>query len=372
MSKQQLPLPLTSTFLEAMDDVNNSQKLNPKVNQPLINMGIKKDDSLPICTITQEKIDYKDCVKTSCGHYFSCEEFWQWTKQSNKCPNCREELIQRDRSEELALKNLMDRRREIREQVRNAYEELDTIKRKMEDTRATIKLKRKCVDELLEEEDELIDSNVEMKRKLDSNREIFDEMRLYNTNRSQWEKRMKRRERLIIQRGKEKWRTDMKNIHKELITRYWLIKTAYLRKEPKIEEDEEIDFSELNMFKLPPEFEGAEIRVSMCLMDRDNEGEDGAVPLRRVVLQQGEVDEINWDSYDYYYGEPAEEESGPDMSVDVDYSDMPELVESPIVTSPQSPGNVTTTPIIRSYQSLNPQQFRELFNRIQPINGSMS
>ncbi len=126
MSEQQLPS--TSTFVEAMDDINKSQKLNPKADQLLVDMGIKEDDSLPTCTITQEKIDYKDCVKTSCGHYFSCEEFWEWTKQSNKCPNCREELIKRDRSEELALKNLLDRRREIREQVREAYEELDTIK----------------------------------------------------------------------------------------------------------------------------------------------------------------------------------------------------------------------------------------------------
>ena len=140
MSEQ--PLPSTSTFVEAMDDINKTEKLNPKANQLLVDMGIKEDELLPTCTITQEKINYKDCVKTCCGHYFSCEEFWQWTKQSNKCPNCREELIKRDRSEELALKNLLDRRSEIREQVRDAYEELDIIKRKMIDTQATIKLKK--------------------------------------------------------------------------------------------------------------------------------------------------------------------------------------------------------------------------------------
>ena len=193
------------------------KNLNPKAEKLLVDMGIKEDDSLPTCTITQEKIDYKDCVKTSCGHYFSCEEFWEWTKQSNKCPNCREELIKRDRSEELELKNLLDRRREIREQVREAYEELDTIKRKLADTQYTIILKKKCVKELLQEEDDLVDSNLYMEKKLERNREILDEMRLYNTNRSQWKKVMKRRERLAIHRGKERWRTDIKNVHKQLI-----------------------------------------------------------------------------------------------------------------------------------------------------------
>ena len=262
------------------------KNLNPKAEKLLVDMGIKEDDSLPTCTITQEKIDYKDCVKTSCGHYFSCEEFWEWTKQSNKCPNCREELIKRDRSEELALKNLLDRRREIREQVREAYEELDTIKRKMADTKATIKLKKKCVKELLQEEDDLIDSNLYMEKKLESKREILDEMRLYNTNRSQWEKRMKRRERLAIHRGKEIWRTVIKNVHKELITRYWLMKTAHLRKEPKVEEeDEEIDFSELNMFELPPEFAGAETRKTMCMWtEYEGPNEGNHRPIERVRL----------------------------------------------------------------------------------------
>ena len=218
MSEQQLPS--TSTFVEAMDDINKSQKLNPKADQLLVDMGIKEDDSLPTCTITQEKIDYKDCVKTSCGHYFSCEEFWQWTKQSNKCPNCREELIQRDRSEELALKNLLDHRREIREQVRDAYEELDVIKAQKSEYlkrwNNSIKRREDLVEELKQEEKTLMYTNENMENSINRNREILEEMRLYKSNRSQWEKRMKRRERLAIHRGKETWRIDIKNVHKEL------------------------------------------------------------------------------------------------------------------------------------------------------------
>ena len=362
MSEQQLPS--TSTFVEAMDDINKSQKLNPKADQLLVDMGIKEDDSLPTCTITQEKIDYKDCVKTSCGHYFSCEEFWQWTKQSNKCPNCREELIQRDRSEELALKNLLDRRREIREQVRDAYEELDVIKAQKSEYlkrwNNSIKRREDLVEELKQEEKTLMYTNENMENSINRNREILEEMRLYKSNRSQWEKRMKRRERLAIHRGKETWRIDIKNVHKELFKKNfsWLEDELAVREECKPCIDDEVDISELNMFELPPEFAGDENRLSVCISSELRE----YGTCRRVVLEEGEVDEINWDDYQYVnWGE-----TDSDMSIDDDLSDMPELEE--VETPPQSPLNVTNPPpIIRPNQSLNSQQFRELFNSIQPI-----
>lgn len=371
MSEQQLPS--TSTFVEAMDDINKTEKLNPKAEQLLVDMGINKDESLPTCTITQEKIDYKDCVKTSCGHYFSCEEFWEWTKQSNKCPNCREELIKRDRSEELALKNLLDRRREIREQVREAYEELDIIKRKMADTQATIKLKKKCVKELLKEEDELIDSTVEMERKLESNREILDEMRLYNTNRSEWKKRMKRRERLAIHRGKERWRNKMKIVHKELFSDSWIEDEEGLKQELDPYYDE-IDISEINMFDLPQEFAGNENRLSTCTYSEWTEN-GNLIGNLRPVLEEGDVDEINWDSYPRPSEWTNEEaDSNSDMSiVNSDIDDMPELVELPIETPPQSPREPTSPPPVERVsnwrnRSLNPRQFREFLNSLQSIN----
>ena len=383
MSEQQLPS--TSTFVEAMDDINKSQKLNPKADQLLVDMGIKEDDSLPTCTITQEKINYKDCVKTSCGHYFSCEEFWQWTKQSNKCPNCREELIKRDRSEELALKNLLDRRREIREQVRDAYEELDIIKAQKSEYlkrwNNSIKRREDLVEELKQEEKTLMYTNENMENSINRNREILEEMRLYKTNRSQWEKRMKRRERLAIHRGKDRWRNKMKIVHKELFKKNfsWFEDELAVREEFKPYSDDEVDISELNIFELPPEFAGDETRLSVCTYSKWTK-DGNLIGNLRVELEEGEVDEINWDSYEYVnWGD-----SDSDMSiVDSDNNNLPELIEVPIgfrdedifdestltTTPPQSPRNETTPPpIIRSNQSLNPQEFRELFNRVETIN----
>lgn len=338
-----------------------AEKLNPKAVQLLVDMGIKDDDSLPTCTITQEKINYNDCVKTSCGHYFSCEEFWEWTKQSNKCPNCREELIKRDRSEELALKNLLDRRREIREQVREAYEEYDSINEKICGRNRVLKSKREELRELRQEEKEAREVNENIENSIQRNEEILEEMRLYKSNRGLWEKRMKRRERLAIHRGKDKWRKNIKEVHKKIQVKEMLRLGFRLHElgwlEPR---EEEVDISETNMFDLPPEFAGVENRKTMCMWRN-----------QRPVLEAGEVDEINWDSYDYInWADRAE--SGSDMSVDEDYGDMPELVESEAVTPPQSPRNVTTPPPVEREnwrnRSLNPQQFREFVNSLQPVN----
>ena len=364
----------TSSFVEAMDDINKSQKLNPKADQLLVDMGIKEDDSLPTCTITQEKIDYKDCVKTSCGHYFSCEEFWQWTKQSNKCPNCREELIQRDRSEELALKNLLERRREIREQVRDAYEELDNVRAKKRRMNRHIKTREDMVEDLKQEEKQLMYTNDNYNNSIRRNEEILEEMRLYKSNRSQWEKRMKRRERLAIHRGKDRWRTDIKNVHKELFKKNfsWLEDELAVREECNPCIDDEVDISELNMFELPPEFAGDETRITTGTYSEWTE-DGNLIGNLRVVLEEGQVDEINWDDYPYVNWGESPRASDSDMSIDDDLSDMPELIEAEDVTPPQTPSNVTTPPpIIRSNQSLNPQQFRELFNRIQPFTGRES
>ena len=347
-----------------------AEKLNPKADQLLVDMGIKEDDTVPTCTITQEKIDYKDCVKTSCGHYFSCEEFWEWTKQSNKCPNCREELIQRNRSEELALKNLLDRRREIREQVREAYEEYDSINEKICGRNRVLKAKREELQELKQEEIEAREVNENIENSIQRNEEILEEMRLYKSNRGLWEKRMKRRERLAIHRGKDKWRKNIKEVHKQIHVNEMLRQGFRLRELGwLVPREEEVDFSETNIFDLPPEFAGVETRKTVCLYTK-YDGSQRIGP-RRPVLEAGEVDEINWDSYDYINWADRTE-SGSDMSIDDDYSDMPELVESPIVTPPQSPRESTTPPpVVRvsnwRNRSLNPQQFREFVNSLQTI-----
>ena len=80
------------------------------------------------CSICLENIEEYDCTKTNCGHLFHPKCFWKWCKTSNQCPNCRADLMEKDRKAELNLKHLLDSRTEIINQVEEAYEELDSIK----------------------------------------------------------------------------------------------------------------------------------------------------------------------------------------------------------------------------------------------------
>lgn len=357
MSEQALPS--TSSFVEAMDDVNKAQKLNPKADQLLVEMGIKEDDTVPTCTITQEKIDYKDCVKTSCGHYFSREEFWEWTKQSNKCPNCREELIQRDRGEELALKNLLDRRREIREQVRDAYEEYDNVNEKIILRNRVLKGKHAELRELKEEEKEAREVNEIIENSIQCNEEILEEMRLYKSNRSQWEKRMKRRERLAIHRGKDKWRKNIKEVHKQIHVNEMLRQGFRLREIGWfVPREEEVDISKTNMFNADETTYttpgGVEDRVIRVYTEQE--------------VEEGEIVE-DYSDEALFGAENIREATWSDMSLDTDYDDMPELIDAP-GTPPGTPPRTPPNQMIPTWRNrnLNPEQFREFLNAIQPIN----
>lgn len=86
------------------------------------------------CSICLENIEEYDCTKTNCGHLFHPKCFWKWCKSSNQCPNCRADLMEKDRKAELNLTHLLDSRTEIINQVEEAYEELDSIKLDLEYT----------------------------------------------------------------------------------------------------------------------------------------------------------------------------------------------------------------------------------------------
>ena len=93
----------------------------------------------PTCCICTEDITCSTIVNTECNHSFCKDCFWKWTKQNNKCPNCREELIERDRSEELSMMRLLDRRREIVAENEILREEKKILTRRLRDQRKNIR-----------------------------------------------------------------------------------------------------------------------------------------------------------------------------------------------------------------------------------------
>ena len=125
-------------------------------------------EELSDCTICLDKIKVTDIVTTRCGHWFCKDCFWKWTKQNNKCPNCREELIERDRSEELSMMRLLDRRREIVAENEILREEKKILTRRLRDQRKNIRRKRDILDEL---KDEILE-----------NEDILDEIELWKRN----------------------------------------------------------------------------------------------------------------------------------------------------------------------------------------------
>ena len=93
----------------------------------ILEKTIKEQKKVSSCTICMEEISNDKIVTTRCNHHFCQECFWNWCKMNNSCPNCRKELIDKDRKAELELINLLERRKEIRNEVQELYEECDDV-----------------------------------------------------------------------------------------------------------------------------------------------------------------------------------------------------------------------------------------------------
>ena len=83
------------------------------------------------CTICMENIPHNKTVTTRCNHHFCNDCFWKWCSKNNTCPNCRSELMEKNREDELNMKNLIERRDEIIGQVEEYYEQSDRLKRQI-------------------------------------------------------------------------------------------------------------------------------------------------------------------------------------------------------------------------------------------------
>ena len=162
-------------------------------------------EELSDCTICLEKIKITEIVTTRCGHWFCKECFWRWTKENNKCPNCREELIERDRAEELAMMKLLDRRREIADDVDTLREEKRVLVRRLKDQRKNIKRKRDMLKDL--------------KKEILENEEIMDEIELWKRNPKLALKKMGERLEEIGKKKEKEQKYNMKFMLKQLQTR---------------------------------------------------------------------------------------------------------------------------------------------------------
>ena len=75
------------------------------------------------CAICSDELTIKNVVNAPCGHQQCKTCFWKWSETSNSCPFCRADMIPRDRSGELEIKNMIERRRETMIQLDSLYNE---------------------------------------------------------------------------------------------------------------------------------------------------------------------------------------------------------------------------------------------------------
>ena len=310
-----------------------SKKTREKVEEMEKKFEKIQKEAYDTCPVCYEDISVKNtCCMPNCSHKMckGCYYNWLDTQEKNTCPMCREEVFKNNldiKTKRSVLQNHLD---SLESEVAEMYEERRIIRKSMIQTKKEERDMEDTVKWLYNKYDQLRDE-------IFDNEQIMDEIREYKRDPEKWREKKERRLKWQIWEGYRVWRHNMKTINKEFIKKWWIRFTGGLHdgytyqngtpylgdeifnKYEDEEEDEEVDISELNMFELPPEFAGDETRKTMGTYHiRENGVLKGN---NRVVLEEGEIDEIPNDYYDY----GTDYESGYETD---ETSSMPSLIEA--------------------------------------------
>ena len=85
------------------------------------------DTLVEYCVICSDELTIKNVVNSNCGHQQCKDCFWKWASTSNQCPFCRADMIPRDRKKELEMKNMLERRLEVLNELDSLYSDELTI-----------------------------------------------------------------------------------------------------------------------------------------------------------------------------------------------------------------------------------------------------
>ena len=212
----------------------------------ILEKTIKEQKKVSSCTICMEEISNDKIVTTRCNHHFCQECFWNWCKMNNSCPNCRKELIDKDRKAELELINLLERRKEIRNEVQELYEECDDVNIDISDNKKKLKKLQKNIQEEVDYYEQIQNELFESKQELD-------ELRAYIKDPEKTRKLIDKRRKNALKRKQKNIyrlaRSNKKLMQKELLMGP-MFEMNYVFEDYKNEEIQEEDFSEVfnNMF----------------------------------------------------------------------------------------------------------------------------
>lgn len=216
----------------------------------ILEKTIKEQKKVSSCTICMEDISNDKIVTTRCNHHFCQECFWNWCKINNTCPNCREELMDKDRKAELELINLLDRRKEIRNQVQELYEECDDVTHDISDNKKVLKKLQKKIHDKEDYYEQIQDELFECKQELD-------ELRAYIKDPEKTRKLIDKRRKNALKRKRKNIyrvaRINKKLMQKELLMgplfeMNFVFEDEYGEEEQRLQKllmvEEEEDFSE--------------------------------------------------------------------------------------------------------------------------------
>ena len=100
------------------------------------------------CAICSDELTIKNVVNALCGHQQCKTCFWKWSETSNSCPFCRADMIPRDRSGELEIKNMIERRRETMMQLDSLYDEERDVNERLNQKQRRLMILKKKIKEL--------------------------------------------------------------------------------------------------------------------------------------------------------------------------------------------------------------------------------
>lgn len=311
-----------------------SKKTREKVEEMEKKFEKIQKEAYDTCPVCYEDISVKNtCCMPNCSHKMckGCYYNWLDTQEKNTCPMCREEVFKNNQDIKNKRRTLQLHLDSLENEVAEMYEERRQIRKSMVQTKKEEQDMEDTVKWLYNKYDQLRDE-------IFDNEQIMDEIREYKRDPEEWRKKKEKRLKRQIWEGYRVWRNNMKIINKEFVKKWWILRTGGLHngytyqngtpylgdeifnKYEDEEVDEEVDISELNMFELPPEFDGDETRKTMgtYYIILENGVLTGN---NRVVLEEGEIDEIPNDYYDY----GTDYESGYETD---ETSSMPSLTEA--------------------------------------------
>ena len=203
-------------------------------------------DECPVC---YGSISVKNtCCMPNCDHKMCKNCYYNWLdkQEKNTCPMCREEVFKNNldiKTKRSVLQNHLD---SLESEVADMYHERRHIRKSIRDTQ----------DELAQVDDDvnkLYDKHDQLRDEIFDKQQLVDEIREYERHHDSWKKKRKQRLRKLIRTGRIVWRTNIKNVHKELFKKNfsWLEDELAVREEFKPCSNDEVDISELNMFDEP-------------------------------------------------------------------------------------------------------------------------